>query len=117
MSMPGCQRFGSRIKYFEGHTHCNKVTKPNTGFMVGSFGQRGCGHFGLPIMDTRNGSAVLYYFELGDGGNRVHDWDTKMNCIKSHGLSGCTHLAKKWMEESLDSLDSALTNTSSIKVI
>jgi len=104
IQMPGCQRFGSRIKYFEGHNHCNRIVSPNTGFMVGSFGMSGCGDFGLPIMDTRNAQAVLYYFKLGEGGARVSNWDAIMNCIKSNGLSGCTQYAEKWMEQSLTSM-------------
>jgi len=106
--MPGCQRFGSRIKFFEGHVHSNHVVRQNTGFMVGSFGQSGSGDFGLPILDTRDEKAVLYYFKLGQGGRKLSTWDTVMCCIKSKGLSGCRHHADVWLEQSLDLVKQSL---------
>lgn len=119
LSMPGCQRFGKRIKYFEGHNHCNEITNPNTGFMFGSFGMSGCGQFGLPILDTRNGKALLYYFPLGNGGARYGPWDVVMGCIKSKGFSACTQYADVWMEQDFaeQSLDFAWANTSGVELI
>merc|ERR1711924_209241 len=104
-SLPGCQSLASsqRIKYFEGHNHCNRITNPNTGFMIGSFGMSGCGDFGLPIMDTRGSDAILWYFHLGSGGKRHSDFDTVLDCIKTNGFSKCTQYATRWMEQSLTS--------------
>jgi len=100
-SLPGCAALAPRLKYFEGHTHCNKVTQDNTGFMVGANGMSGCGDFGLPILDTRGGQATLWYFSLGSGGQRHSNWDEVLTCIRNYGFSACTQYADKWMQQSL----------------
>merc|ERR1712100_588839 len=101
VSVPGCSALSSKIKYFEGHTHCNHVTNTNTGFMIGAFGMSGCGDFGLPVLDTRGGEAKLWYFGLGSGGRRNSNWDTVLGCIRANGVSGCTQYASPWMQQSL----------------
>jgi hypothetical protein len=101
LSMPGCSALAPRIKYFEGHNHCNKVTNPNVGFMIGAFGMSGCGDLGLPVLDTRNGEAKLWYFSLGSGGVRHSNWDTVLGCIRANGASSCTQYADQWMLQSL----------------
>merc|ERR1711920_1033615 len=35
--MTGCDTLGTRLKYVEGHKHCNLVKENNTGFLLGSF--------------------------------------------------------------------------------
>eukprot|EP00929_Paragymnodinium_shiwhaense_P014188 TRINITY_DN122078_c0_g1_i1.p1 TRINITY_DN122078_c0_g1~~TRINITY_DN122078_c0_g1_i1.p1 ORF type:complete len:573 (+),score=115.68 TRINITY_DN122078_c0_g1_i1:61-1779(+) len=104
LAMQGCQNLN--IKYFEGHKHCNYVSETDTGFLVGAFGfedtdTKCAGAFGLPILDTRNGRARLYYFELGVRGERVDTFDVIINCIKEKGLSGCTQFAKLWLDEAI----------------
>merc|ERR1712232_504363 len=104
LGMPGCS--GLNIKYLEGHKHCNYVAEKDTGFLVGAFGfedadVKCAGAFGLPILDTRNGRAKMYYFELGVHGQRSPHFDDIMRCIANQGLSGCTHLAKLWLDEAL----------------
>mmetsp|Transcript_36209 Transcript_36209/g.96192 ORF Transcript_36209/g.96192 Transcript_36209/m.96192 type:complete len:443 (-) Transcript_36209:107-1435(-) len=111
-SMPGCDSLGTRLKYLEGHKHCNFVKKRNTGFLFGSFGfedgDRSCeGAFGIPILDTRNGEAVLYYFELAKHGRRNENFDVILNCFAEHGLSGCVQHAEVWMHESLEGFPSS----------
>merc|ERR1712048_181086 len=92
---------GSRLKFFEGHKHCNQIITENTGFMVGANGMSGCGDFGLPILDTRNGTETLWYFKLGSNyGQRVNNWDEVLSCIESKGFSACTQYADKWMTQS-----------------
>jgi len=110
-SMPGCSSLGSRIKFFEGHEHDNRVVMANTGFMVGSNGMLGPGNFGLPILDTRGNQEVLWYFKLGEGGRRISNWDAVLGCIRSSGLSACTHYADKWMQQSFMSGSSADNST------
>lgn len=107
MGFSGCGNLGDRVKYFEGHTHCNHITQTNTGFMVGSFGMTGCGDFGIPIMDTRDGQAVLYYFLLGSNGRRNSKWSAIMDCFKSSGFSACKHYAQQWMQQDLPSSSNA----------
>jgi len=101
-ALPACATLGSRIKYFEGHNHCNRIVEDNTGFMVGANGMAGCGDFGLPILDTRGGQATLWYFSLGSGGNRHTNWDEVLGCIKSYGFAGCTQYADIWMQEQIN---------------
>jgi len=109
--LPGCDSVGSRLKYVEGHQHCNKVTADNTGFMFGAFGFEDgascAGAFGLPILDTRNGVARIYYFELGVNGQRTPDYDNIINCVSTRGYSACTKYAQLWMEENLTATSSA----------
>jgi len=102
----GCDTLGTRIKFVEGHKHCNYVTKPNTGYVLGAFGfadsDTSCdGAFGLPILDTRNDWARLYYFELGLKGERTNNFDAIIDCVTTKGFSECTHYAQLWMEEPL----------------
>jgi len=99
-SLPGCAAMGSRLKYFEGHTHCNQIMSENTGFMVGAWGMGGCGDFGFHIMDTRDNQETLWYFKMGASGRRLSNWDTVMNCLTSNELSACTQYAEKWMSQS-----------------
>jgi len=99
-SLSGCDALQGRIKYFEGHTHCNQIMESNTGFMVGANGMSGCGDFGLPILDTRNGQETLWYFKLGSNGKRMGNWDEVLGCIKNNGFSACTQYADRWMTQS-----------------
>merc|ERR1711957_428272 len=100
-SLSGCDALQGRIKYFEGHTHCNQIMESNTGFMVGANGMSGCGNFGLPILDTRGDQATLWYFSLGSNGQRHSNWDEVLTCIRNYGFSACTQYADKWMQQSL----------------
>lgn len=103
MGYSGCGNLADRVKFFEGHNHCNHIIQSNTGFMIGSFGMSGCGDFGIPIMDTRDGQAVLYYFQLGAGGQRSSNWGTIMDCLKSNGYAACKQYAQVWMQQDLPS--------------
>jgi len=111
--MPGCNKLGTRIKFFEGHLHCNGIIFENTGFLVGSFGMGpgGCkglypytgdGALGLPILDTRGKKSKLYYLELAKDKQKTH-FDDLLECLESKGLSGCLGKpgVKVWMEESI----------------
>jgi hypothetical protein len=111
----GCDTLGTRLKFVEGHKHCNQVKEPNTGYVLGAFGfadsDTSCnGAFGLPILDTRNGWARLYYFELGVQGKRTEDFDKIIDCFKTKGYSECTHYAQVWMEEDLTTHTSSLSS-------
>eukprot|EP00451_Oxyrrhis_marina_P036426 CAMPEP_0204366556 /NCGR_PEP_ID=MMETSP0469-20131031/42750_1 /ASSEMBLY_ACC=CAM_ASM_000384 /TAXON_ID=2969 /ORGANISM="Oxyrrhis marina" /LENGTH=372 /DNA_ID=CAMNT_0051355775 /DNA_START=27 /DNA_END=1142 /DNA_ORIENTATION=- len=88
-SIPGCTNLGSKLKYIMGHTHCNQITEKNTGFMLGGMGMAGCGDFGIPILDTRNGRARLLYFALASGGNKYGSYDDTLNCLAASGVDGC----------------------------
>lgn len=57
-----------KMKYFMGHKHCNMVTSPNVGFMVGAMGMSDAsscgGEFGIPVVDTTFGDFRVYYFSI-----------------------------------------------------
>jgi len=102
----GCSELGTRLKYVEGHKHCNFVQRNNTGFLFGSFGfedgDASChGAFGIPVLDTRGGEAVIYYFELAKMEVKVENFDEILQCFADNGLSGCTQHAQVWMREPL----------------
>jgi len=103
-ALPQCAPLMSRMKYFMGHKHCNVVTSPDTGFMVGAMGmadKSSCGgEFGFPVLDTTQGDLRVYYFSLAKEGQYDH-YDQVLACIRSSGVSGCYHLATLWTGSSL----------------
>lgn len=101
MQLEGCNNLGDRLKYFEGHEHCNYVKEKDYGFLVGSFGYNGCGNFGLPILNTRNGRATLHYFPLGDNWQKADNFDEILGCIGAKGYSACTEYAQVWLDQPL----------------
>lgn len=42
-SEPKCAGIADKLKYFEGHAHCNEVVEKDVGFMVGANGMSQCG--------------------------------------------------------------------------
>jgi len=102
MQLDGCSNLGSKLKYFEGHEHCNYVKQEGYGFLVGSFGYNGCGNFGLPILDTRNGRATLNYFPLGDNWQKADNFDEILGCFGAKGYSACTQYAQTWLDQELE---------------
>ena len=68
-ALPQCAPLVSRMKYFMGHKHCNLVTSPGVGFMVGAQGmadKSSCGgEYGFPVVDTTQGDELrIYYFSI-----------------------------------------------------
>ena len=98
----GCQKYGNRLKYMDGHTHCNYIQEvdksvPNgetLGYMIGGSGMSGCGQFGFEYVDSTNGEMKIYYFEL-ENENRSRSEEI-LNCLESKGVSNCTELATVW---------------------
>jgi hypothetical protein len=37
--LPACSPIASKLRYFVGHKHCNKVVKQDVGFMIGGLGE------------------------------------------------------------------------------
>ena len=64
----GCAQLdaASNLKYIMGHTHCNKVTEKDVGFMVAGQGMIGCGNFGIPLVDTTSGRVEVIYYNVAD---------------------------------------------------
>jgi len=105
----GCDDLWTRLKFFEGHDHRNRIVEKNVGFCVGDFGFDGVGDLGLPILDTRNGRAKLYYFPLGTKMKRSNDFDEILGCISAKGFSACAQYSQVWLDQPLDDM---ITNSS-----
>ena len=74
LKIPECSGLQSRLKYMDGHEHCNYIQakngKDNYGFMIGGHGMADIGcrpQYGFAYLDTTQGRAKLYYFEVGGG--------------------------------------------------
>merc|ERR1712146_851329 len=105
-SMPGCQRFGERLKYIVGHDHCNVIQERSKsgeplGFRIGGYGMMGneCpeGQQGFLFLDSTSRHLRLFYFEIisrtgEDRFEQIH------HCASHHGLPACTHLATPWLD-------------------
>merc|ERR1711871_417889 len=99
---PGCDKLSNanRLKYIMGHTHCNKVTQENVGFMVAGQGMEGCGNFGVPVVDSTNGMLNIWYFPIADK-QGTDNYNSTLSCFMAHGIDGCYHLAESWLNQSL----------------
>lgn len=104
--MPGCQKFGERLKYINGHEHCNFIqerspTGEPRGFRIGGHGMTGdmCpkGEYGFMLFDSRRGRVRMYYFEIASGANGDR-FEQLLDCVSRHGLRGCTHMADHWLD-------------------
>jgi len=78
-TIPDCKPLQSRLKYMDGHEHCNYVQAAHGdnkyGFMIGGHGMADINcrpQYGFAYLDTTGGSLKLHYFEVG-GGSR---WGT-----------------------------------------
>lgn len=101
MTNPKCAAVAKKIKYLEGHTHCNKVIEQDVGFMVGANGMTqatDCGGvWGVTVMDTTNNRFRMLHFPLiKDGSGGYDNYDTINQCILQKGVSGCYDLAQEW---------------------
>lgn len=98
MNLDACKPIASKMKYFMGHMHCNQVTSPDLGFMVGGMGmaETSCtGMYGVTAVDSTNGSFNVYYFPLAVV-DSFDNYDTILSCFKEKGVSGCYDLATLW---------------------
>jgi hypothetical protein len=113
ITVDGCKEMADRIKWIEGHIHCNIVLKSNTGFRVAGFGMGDCANFGFPYLDTTGGQLEIGYFPIVGGNGTVTsndeaagandvDFDTLLSCIQANGIGGCKRYAVTWMRQSYD---------------
>lgn len=101
-TQPGCS--SKTLMYVDGHEHCNKVTEPGHGFMIGGNGMGGCGQFGFMILESNPAAAGgpdvrVDYFELAkiQGSTVVDSYPQIFNCLSSRGYLGCRdQFAQKW---------------------
>ncbi len=92
----GCSKFGDKLKYLDGHTHCNYVQEKDIGFMIGGHGMGGCTQFGFAyVKNDGAGNDSVYYFE--EHSASADNYDEILSCISSSGIEGCLSLATKWL--------------------
>lgn len=107
--LPACMKHESKIRYFEGHLHCNQVVDKDLGFMVGANGMgdiSGCGgDWGLPIVDTTEGRFRIFYFPISKFSIREMDqydnYNAILDCVTNKGISQCYELATIWVDTPL----------------
>ena len=104
----GCREFGNRLKYMDGHTHCNYVQEVDAegtgealGLMIGGSGMDGCGQFGFEYVDSTENQLKVFYFELEREGSPSRAEEI-LTCIEKHGIGNCTELAKVWYDSNSD---------------
>jgi len=118
LTLPGCSTLGTKLKYMDGHTHCNHAGGANTplppptspvssfegtrrvgdeevGFMIGGHGMAGCSQYGFTLIDSTNGSLSVRYFE--ERSPAADNFAEILGCVQTHGASGCVHLARTWL--------------------
>jgi len=103
-ALPSCQPIASKMKYFEGHKHCNVVKEADVGFMVGAQGMSDssdCGGvFGIPVVDTTDGRFRVYYFEINNEKVGSDYFEETLKCFADKGVSSCYDLPSvvKWAD-------------------
>jgi hypothetical protein len=109
-TVDGCKEMAHRVKWLEGHAHCNLIMKKDTGFRVAGYGMKGCGNFGFPFIDSTGDHLEIGYFPVVGGNGTVDeadeaasasdvDFDTLYSCIKENGIGGCKHHAVSWLHQ------------------
>jgi len=111
MKIPSCARFGERLKYMDGHEHCNYVQAVGKsepyGFMIGAHGMDDhCDpQYGFLYVDSTGGRVALHYFEV-DSEKRGDRFDAIMDCVNTKGgLHACTGLADTWLDVPASALE------------
>lgn len=103
-TIPACAELSGKMRYMMGHVHCNVVVEQDVGYMVAGQGMATslpcAGHYGMPIIDTHNGTFSVYYFDIqnveGEVEQQYDNYDAILDCITQNGVSGCYHLATEW---------------------
>ncbi|CAJ1385044.1 unnamed protein product [Effrenium voratum] len=103
LALTSCSTLGNRLKYMDGHEHCNYVQDNKTepvGFMIGAHGMddSACeAQYGFLYLDSTDARVRLYYFEVQSesGGDK---YDDLLKCVSTGGLSACTSMAQKWLD-------------------
>jgi len=99
---------GPRLKYMDGHTHCNHAggswaaggAAEEVGFMIGGHGMSGCSQYGFAVVDSTGGRLRLLYYEERSAG--ADAFEQILACVAASGISSCAHLASVWLDSPLD---------------
>lgn len=111
LSLTQCQSLGNRLKYMDGHEHCNYVqanTSEPVGFMIGAHGMDdgACkAQYGFLYLDSSNNRVRLYYFEVAS--ETSDQYDDLIACVLKGGLSSCTNMARStWLDIPVNQIES-----------
>ena len=110
LSLTQCQSLGNRLKYMDGHEHCNYVqanTSEPVGFMIGAHGMDdgACkAQYGFLYLDSSNNRVRLYYFEVAS--ETSDQYDELIACVLKGGLSSCTNMAQTWLDIPVNQIES-----------
>jgi len=106
LEMPGCD-LGDRIKYLDGHVHCNAIQENGANEAVG-FTIGGRGMWDLTCLPV---AGFLYIDSSRDDMLRVFHFKEHtlfknnhpeiLACVQQQGIGSCTHLAELWLETPL----------------
>ncbi|CAK9031923.1 Hypothetical protein SCF082_LOCUS19839 [Durusdinium trenchii] len=102
LGLSQCSALGNRLKYMDGHEHCNYVQANTTepvGFMIGAHGMDDgeCkAQYGFLYLDSTAGRVRLYYFEVAS--ETSDQYEALMACVSKGGLAACTGMASVWLD-------------------
>jgi hypothetical protein len=89
-----------RLKFVEGHEHCNKPHGRGPGWTVAAQGMSGCGTYDLAVLDTTGGRAVLLNFRVADV-DGLDNYEPILRCLRAKGAAACADFADVWLNQSL----------------
>lgn len=97
--LPGCD--GGNLRFMMGHLHCNKVHKPDVGYLLGATGLRGsgCDSFGFAYVDSTAAREQVVHFELAN--STMDRFDEVVDCFETQGVARCVHLGEVWRNTTL----------------
>lgn len=110
LKMKECSALHDRLKYMDGHEHCNFVQARDSsqqpyGFMIGAHGMNdgACSaQYGFAFLDSTGGRVKLHYFEV-DSDKKGDRYQQIVDCVKSlGGLDKCTQFAETWLDVAAD---------------
>mmetsp|Transcript_64170 Transcript_64170/g.150440 ORF Transcript_64170/g.150440 Transcript_64170/m.150440 type:complete len:453 (+) Transcript_64170:49-1407(+) len=104
LSLTSCKALGNRLKYMDGHEHCNYVqanaTEP-VGFMIGAHGMSDSAceaQYGFLFLDSTSARVRLHYFEVASESNGSRFEEIFRCILENGGLAACTKFAQTWLD-------------------
>lgn len=107
LEVPGCD-VGDRLKFFDGHAHCNVQQGAGAlepvGWTIGGHGMDDLScmpQYGFVFVDSSRDSKLrVYYFQ--EHTLFSNNYDAILQCVQDKGaIAQCTHLAHLWLETDL----------------
>mmetsp|Transcript_14443 Transcript_14443/g.22783 ORF Transcript_14443/g.22783 Transcript_14443/m.22783 type:complete len:123 (-) Transcript_14443:1899-2267(-) len=108
LSLDGCN-IGDRLKFIDGHTHCNRIQLEGqaepVGFTIGGHGMlqpipHNCNQDGFLFLQSSKTSVQIYYFENANiaKGAVIDNYDKIYDCVRHRSkLANCVEFAQLWL--------------------